>query len=163
VNEAYSCFVGLRALTRFNSIRKEKMMRKFCNLALAIALTGGSAAPLAYMAMLTNASAASPMATYDTDKDGTLDLNEVKSAAGAVFDKLDKDSDTTIDRKEVGGRLSAKEFAAGDPDNDHTLTKDEYLAIAEKLFKAADTDNDGTLTAKELHSKAGRALLRLMR
>jgi Ca2+-binding EF-hand superfamily protein len=60
------------------------------------------------------------------------------------------------------GRLSAKEFAAADPDNDGTLTKDEYLAVVEQRFKAADPDNDGTLDAKELSSRAGRALLRLL-
>jgi hypothetical protein len=49
---------------------------------------------------------------FDTDNDGTLDLNEVKKAAGALFDKLDGDHDGTLDRRELGGRLSAKEFAA---------------------------------------------------
>jgi Ca2+-binding EF-hand superfamily protein len=58
--------------------------------------------------------------------------------------------------------LSAKEFAAADPDKDGTLTKDEYLAVVEQRFKAADPDNDGTLDAKELSSRAGRALLRLL-
>jgi hypothetical protein len=42
------------------------------------------------------------------------------------------------------------------------LTKDEYLGLAEKLFKAADADKDEALTAKDLKSKAGRALLRLI-
>jgi Ca2+-binding EF-hand superfamily protein len=58
--------------------------------------------------------------------------------------------------------LSAKEFAAADPDKDGTLTKDEYLAVIEQRFKAADPDNDGTLDAKELSNPAGRALLRLL-
>jgi len=58
---------------------------------------------------------------------------------------------------------SKKEFKEADPDNDGTLTKDEYLALAVKLFNAADADKDGTLDAKELGSKAGRALLRLLR
>ena len=42
------------------------------------------------------------------------------------------------------------------------MTKDEYLGLVEKLFSAADADKDGTLTAKELKSKAGRALLRMI-
>jgi hypothetical protein len=42
------------------------------------------------------------------------------------------------------------------------LTKDEYLGLVEKLFNAADADKNGTLTAKDLKSKAGRALLRLI-
>jgi hypothetical protein len=43
------------------------------------------------------------------------------------------------------------------------LTKDEYLAIVELRFNAANLDNDKTLDAKELETRAGRALLRLLR
>jgi hypothetical protein len=107
--------------------------------------------------------AANAIAAFDKDSDGTLDLAEVKAAAGALFDKLDKDKEGTLDKKEVHGRLGKKEFEAGDPDHDGTLTKDEYLAIAENLFKSADIDNEGTLDAKELRGKAGRALLLLIR
>ena len=84
--------------------------------------------------------------------DGTVDLNEAKAAASALFDRLDGDHDGTIDRKELHGRLSAKELFAADPDNDHTLSKGEFLALVEQRFKAADPDNDGTLDAKELRS-----------
>jgi len=100
---------------------------------------------------------------FDTDNDGTVDLAEAKKAASAVFDRLDKDKDGTLDRRELHGRLSAKELAAADPDKDSTLTKNEYLAVVEQRFKAADPDNDGTLDAKELRSHAGRALVRLLK
>ena len=50
-----------------------------------------------------------------------------------------------------------------DPDNDGTLTKDEYLALVAQRFKAADSDGDGTLDEKELRAPAGRALLKLLR
>ena len=43
------------------------------------------------------------------------------------------------------------------------MTLDEYLAVVEQRFKAADPDNDGTLDAKELRSRSGRALLRLLK
>jgi hypothetical protein len=42
-----------------------------------------------------------------------------------------------------------QEFTAADPDNDGTLSKDEYLAVVERRFKAADPDNDGTVSAAE--------------
>ncbi|WP_246207110.1 calcium-binding protein [Methylocystis heyeri] len=99
----------------------------------------------------------------DADNDGTLDLGEVTKAAQIVFDRLEKDQDATLDRKEIGSRLNAKEFSAADPDKDTTLTKEEYVALAAKLFKQADVEGDGTLDARELRSKAGRALLRLIR
>ncbi len=102
------------------------------------------------------------IAEHDKDNDKTLDLAEVKAAAGVEFDKLNKDSDDTLDRKETKGVVSKKEFKAADPDHDGTLTKDEYLSIVEKLFNKADVDHDGTLDAKELHSKAGRALEKLI-
>src|SRR6266850_1420413 len=93
---------------------------------------------------------------------GAVDLAEAKKAASALFDRLDPDRDGMLDRRELRGRLSAKELAASDPDKDGTLTKDEYLSLVERRFRAADPDNDGTLDAKELRSKAGRALLRLL-
>lgn len=95
----------------------------------------------------TSLAAPSPIAALDKDHDGTLDLAEVKDAAGAVFDKLEKDHDSTLDRREVGGRVATGEFKEADPDNDATLTKDEYLALVEKLFNEADADKNGTLSA----------------
>jgi Ca2+-binding EF-hand superfamily protein len=104
----------------------------------------------------------SPIALFDTDNDGTLDLAEAKKAASNLFDKLDRDKDGTLDIKELQGRLSRKDLAAADPDNDKTLTKDEYLAAVEKRFRAADPDNDGTVSAAEFRTASGQALARLL-
>jgi hypothetical protein len=114
-------------------------------------------------AILSAPAFAAPTVAFDTDKDGTLDLAEAKTAASAAFDKLDKDKEGTLDAKELKGRVSKSDFAAGDPDSDKTLTKDEYLGIVETLFKAADSDNDGTLSGKELKTKAGKALSKLLK
>jgi Ca2+-binding EF-hand superfamily protein len=94
----------------------------------------------------------------DRDNDGTVDLNEARQAASAVFDKLDTDKDGTLSFEELGGRLSKGDFTAGDPDNDGTLTKDEYLSIVEKLFKEADKDKEGTLDCRELSGAIERLL-----
>ena len=102
------------------------------------------------------------MRMLDPDNDGTVDLDEAKKAASALFDKLERDHDGILDKRELKGRLSAAEFAAADPDDDGTLSKDEYLKVVEQRFKAANPDNDGTLDEKELSSRAGRALLRLL-
>jgi Ca2+-binding EF-hand superfamily protein len=128
---------------------------------LSIVAVGGILAdPLSTLAQTKRADL---LQGLDTDKDSTVDLDEAKKAASALFDRLDVNHDGTIDRHEVGGRLSAKEFAAADVDKEGTLTKDEYLAVVEQRFNAADTDHDGTLTSKELRTKAGRALLRLLK
>lgn len=57
------------------------------------------------------ASRANPIKLFDTDNDGTLDLAEVKKAASALFAKLDRDRDGTLDRRELAGRLNARELA----------------------------------------------------
>ena len=105
------------------------------------------------------------LAVIDPDNDGSLDLAEAKKAAGAVFDRLnkDKDKDATLDRKELKGRLTAKDIAAADPDKDKSLDKAEYLAVVEARFKAANGDKDSTIECKELSTKAGRALLQLLK
>jgi Ca2+-binding EF-hand superfamily protein len=102
------------------------------------------------------------IAKYDSDKDQTLSLDEVKAAASTHFDKLDKDSDKTLAANEVKGVLGAGAFKTADTDKDGTLSRDEYLALVEKLFKRADTNHDGTLDAKELRTKSGAALRRLI-
>ncbi len=106
---------------------------------------------------------ANALTSADTDKDGTLDKAEVDAAASTEFDTLDKDKDGTLTKAEVGKRLSKADFAAADTDNDKTLTKAEYTAVVDKDFAAADANSDGTVDAKELHSKAGLALSKLIK
>lgn len=105
------------------------------------------------------------MKVFDPDNDGTMDLPEAKNAATALFDKLnkDKDKDSTLEIKELQGRLSKKEFTEANPDNDGTLDKNEYLAVVEKRFKAANPDSDTTIDCKELGTKEGKALVRVLK
>ena len=37
---------------------------------------------------------------FDTDNDGTVDLAEAKKVASALFEKLDRDHDATLDQRE---------------------------------------------------------------
>jgi Ca2+-binding EF-hand superfamily protein len=106
----------------------------------------------------------SPDVASSSDKvsEETLDLAEVKLAASAHFDQLDKDADGTLDSMEVKGAIGAKIFKATDRDHDGTLDKNEYLALVEKLFKRADVDHDGTLSVAELKSPSAIALKRLL-
>src|SRR6266540_6389774 len=98
----------------------------------------------------------------DPDNDGTVDLNEAKKAASALFDRLDRNRSGTLNKRELGGRVTPQEFAVADSAKDGTLSKTEYLTVVEKRFKAVDSNNDGKLTEKELRSYPGRALLRLL-
>lgn len=132
--------------------------RRSILLTLAVATLSGGSRPV-----FADSRQRTPIQMFDTDNDATLDLAEVKKAASGLFARLDRDHDGTLDKRELAGRLSPKEFAAADPDHDGTLTLDEYLAVVEQRFNAANPDKDGTLDAKELNTSAGRALLRLLR
>jgi Ca2+-binding EF-hand superfamily protein len=55
----------------------------------------------------------------DANNDGKVDLDEVKKAASAKFDSLDRNRTGTLTRREVGRlRLNRKDFAAADPGKD---------------------------------------------
>lgn len=103
------------------------------------------------------------MQAFDIDKNGTLDLAEVKSAAAAHFDEMNPDADDKLDPHEAAPALSAKAFHQADADHDGTVDKAEYLAAVERAFKLADHDKDGTLDQKELNSPAGKTLMKLLR
>jgi Ca2+-binding EF-hand superfamily protein len=99
----------------------------------------------------------------DRDRDGTIDLEEAKHAAGLLFDHLDRKHTGMLTHGELGrGRASAAEFSWADRDHDGTLTKEEYLALVERQFKAADRDHDGTVSRAEFYSRSGLPLRRLL-
>jgi hypothetical protein len=54
-------------------------------------------------------------------------------------------------------------FDSLDTDHDGTLDKSEYLGLVEARFKAADTDHDGTISGAEFSTKAGQALVHLLK
>ena len=103
-----------------------------------------------------------PLAALDTDKDGTISVDEAKAAADKKFDALDTDHEGTLTLKETKGALPKSAFSKADPDKDKTIDKAEWEAQVEQRFKAADTDRDGTLDARELASPAGKTLLKLL-
>jgi hypothetical protein len=143
-------------------IRKTSTTRTIVMLSRRNVFTAALAALTGIAAPALAASKTGLIARFDTDNDDTVDIDEAKKAASALFDKLDTDKDGTLDFKELNGRLTRKDFTAADPDNDGTLSKDEFLALVEKRFKAADPDNDGTVSAAEFKTAAGRSLSRLL-
>jgi Ca2+-binding EF-hand superfamily protein len=99
----------------------------------------------------------------DRDRDGTIDLDEAKRAAGRVFDHLDRHRAGKLSRAALGrARMSIALFSWADRDHDGTLTKDEYLALVEREFRAADHDHDGTVSRAEFRSRTGLPLRRLL-
>jgi len=98
---------------------------------------------------------------WDADHDDTLSLEEVKKAATARFEALDRKHKGILTRTQLAGVLTFQQFREANTDKQGTLDLNEFLSVVEKLFRAADKDNDGTLDKKELESPAGKALLRL--
>src|SRR4029077_8028896 len=105
-----------------------------------VGLIGGSSEELA----LTKKES-SPVTPFDTDHDGTVDIDEAKKAASDLFDRLDTDGDGLLRIKELQGRLTGKGFSAAEPEQDNTLTKDEYVTVVKQRCKAADPDGDVTV------------------
>ncbi len=106
---------------------------------------------------------ADPMQAFDVNKNGKLELAEVKSAAAARFDELNPDQDDKLDEREAAPVLPGEAFRAADTDKDGTVSKAEYLAYVEQMFNAANPDKDGSLERAELDSKAGQALMKMLR
>ena len=106
---------------------------------------------------------ADPMRAFDVNKDGKLELAEVKSAAAARFDELNPDQDDKLDEREAAPVLPGEAFRTADTDKDGTVSKAEYLAYVEQMFNAANPDKDGSLERAELDSKAGQALMKMLR
>ena len=98
---------------------------------------------------------------WDTDHDGTLSVDEIKKAAIARFEELDRNHKGRLSRNQLTGVLTFQQFRQADKDKDGTLDKDEFLSVVEELFQAADKDHDGTLDKTELGSSTGRTLLKL--
>ena len=72
--------------------------------------------------------AASALQVLDPDKDGTVDLNEAKAAASALFDKLERTTTAPSTARSCMAGFPTADWAMADPDNDKTISKDEYLA-----------------------------------
>src|SRR6202162_1848222 len=98
---------------------------------------------------------------WDIDHEGTLSVDEIKKAAIARFDELDRNHKGRLSRNQLAGFLTFRQFRKADKDKDGTLDQDEFLSVIVQLFQAADKDHDGTLDKKELGTSTGSALLKL--
>ena len=106
---------------------------------------------------------ADPMRAFDVNKNGKLELAEVKSAAAARFDELNPDGDDSLDEREAAPVLPGEAFRAADTDKNGTVSKAEYLAYVEGMFNAANPDGDGTVERAELDGKKGQGLMKMLR
>ena len=99
---------------------------------------------------------------WDTDHDGTLSVEEIKKAADARFEALDRKHEGYLTRSQLAGMVSFQQFRKADSDHGGKLDQAKFLSLVEKLFQNADMDHDGKLDQRELGSPMGKALLRLL-
>jgi EF-hand domain pair len=89
----------------------------------------------------------------DTDKNGTVSLQEAKKfgITTKMFEKANPDKDGSLNKKEFAAAVSYQ-FTAADPDKDGTLDWKEAQKAGiknKRVFDASDPDRDGTLDLAE--------------
>ncbi len=99
----------------------------------------------------------------DPDGDGSWSIFEAKRRALAVFAKLNKDGDRTLEHDELADRLTKEQFDKVDVIKRKGIDRLEWLRMTKKLFRAANPDRDITLECDEIVSPAGRALAYVLR
>lgn len=99
----------------------------------------------------------------DPDGDGSWSIFEAKQRALAVFAKLNKDNDGTLELDEVAGRLTKEQFDKVDIIKRKGIDRLEWLKMTKKLFRAANGDRDRTIECDEIASPAGKALAYVLR
>jgi EF hand len=119
----------------------------------AILLT--TASPGVQQAIAKRISTSAFIDQWDTDHDGTLDIDEFSNAAMARFDSLDHGHTGNLKRSQLRGIISYVEFRRFDTNKNGLLDKHEYRVMLKKLFSTADKDHNGTLDKKELHRFVG--------
>jgi Ca2+-binding EF-hand superfamily protein len=101
---------------------------------------------------------------FDTNKDGTIALEEFTAVYDARFEAADTNSKGQItleqwleSRPGQGYRTDRAEarFNRLDTNNDGVLSKDEVRSSAERKFTRMDSDGDGVITQDELAQMRG--------
>ena len=97
--------------------------------------------------------------SLDTDHNGTIEEQEAQAAGRALFTRLDRNQNGSLDAAEIGDRLGAAVQKGADPGADGALNAEEYAALVKARFKSANTDADGTVDENELKTLTGALLL----
>ena len=138
------------------------------NIALAAVITTAIlVAPIAQAVDLAESRLESLFKKADVNNDGKLTREEAKAMPRVLknFDAIDTDKDGTVTLDEIRAAMAkaktgkdmheqaVERFKAADKDKDGTLTKDEARAMPKvaKNFDAIDADKDGTVSEQEIH------------
>jgi hypothetical protein len=110
------------------------------------------------------------MAMLDSDGDHSVTNAEYTAFYETAFDKLDKNQDGSLDTKEWIGTRNDQTAMVGtggynrqlrkmemmkkmDTDNDHKVSREEFLAFHQSVFNTMDKSSDQQLSAQEWAGK----------
>lgn len=96
---------------------------------------------------------------YDRNRDGKLNVFEVKRAGRATFKAINTDGDRTLEPSEVSDRIGPKTFDKYNKIKRKGLDRVEWLRLVKARFYKANSDGDRTIECDELKTPAGRRLL----
>jgi hypothetical protein len=106
------------------------------------------------------------MEKIDTNGDHQVSHEELDAYFGKIFDALDRNHDGTLDKKEWVGAAHDKDMVSlsnggyaralssmdmmriVDKDNDHTVSRDEFIKAHEAMYTAMAAGETGPLDAK---------------
>lgn len=89
----------------------------------------------------------------DLNGDGAVTRAEARTARGAIFSRLDADSDGYLSAEERAAMQDgamARGLANADSDNDGKLSRDEVMNQPFPGFDRLDGNRDGTVSAEEI-------------
>ena len=89
----------------------------------------------------------------DKNKDGKISKKEYMDAVAKTFKELDKNGDGILNKEELEAinKADAASFMKEiDVNRDNSISKNEFLAAAEKRFTLLDKNKDGFLNKEEL-------------
>ena len=134
-------------------------MKSRIAISLAAIAAAGFAALAAAPAALAGNHACSIIGKIDRNRDGKLDVFEVKRAGKAAFAAINKDGDRTLEHAEVRERIGPKTFDKYNVIKRKGLDRVEWTRLVKSRFHAANADGDRTIECDELKTKAGHRLL----
>lgn len=99
---------------------------------------------------------------FDTDQDGKVSRAEFAAKRAKGFERVDTDKSGTLSLEEMKARcknerctqMVTKRFAKLDKNNDGSVAKDEFANMT--MFDRLDKDKDGYISEAELPGRKGR-------
>jgi Ca2+-binding EF-hand superfamily protein len=116
-----------------------------------LALAAFALAPAAHAAPPPGYDVESAFKEADTNKDGSVEIDEFYDRLVESYFHADSDKNGTLSKEEfVRAVVIEEDFAAADGNGDGVLSRQEFVRSRLPLFTSSDTDKDGALSLAEV-------------